>query len=554
VPNISQLLVLLALGVTTPSHADPQSETAPPQAGAARVERHPPRWDLDPQLRSSFLSGLTREIARVPLGAPWPDAVPDRSDCVSYIGDYDNLSPITYWVYACHSRREAATRTEYTYILEGSVTPTLERVRYVLVAPPDARVEDWGKAQETFLEDLSAALEIPKWRNRDWQKIGVGRDRVVEEELFTALPDTGKATAASRFTLLSFPMADSTGGLGYNRKRGSVRAEMRPIGGNEAPKITQPPQPPRRTRATVESLVVYCFSRRLEAETHEASWDLERGDTTVAEDSVGGFPSPIEYGRSEAVGALRPRWPELAAVLESTRTTSDQIRVVDSAVSAARQEPAGPEPDLILYAAHLWTNAALGDLQGNPPLDCNVGDNAFVREFNAVFSSRDRSQIGCDHYGTWWYSGGFIDSVVTRAGADRWADYAFLDRTSVGWSVEYDCSSDVGTDEFRPVIARGEAFLKAHPSSLVAPEVRLLVAEAHETAWSLGKIFPGDQYVDSTVYARDAPTHRSRAIELYGLQLRERPEDPRNAGIRKRLARMRLDVDTGYREFWCEND
>lgn len=85
-------------------------------------------------------------------------------------------------------------------------------------------------------------------------------------------------------------------------------------------------------------------------------------------------------------------------------------------------------------------------------------------------------------------------------------------------------------------------------------EAELLVAEAHETAWSLGKMFTGDKYIDSTVYALDAPLHRTRAIELYDLQLRERPSDPRNAGIRKRLARMRIDVDTGYREFWCSYD
>jgi hypothetical protein len=67
-------------------------------------------------------------------------------------------------------------------------------------------------------------------------------------------------------------------------------------------------------------------------------------------------------------------------------------------------------------------------------------------------------------------------------------------------------------------------------------------------------MFPGSQYVSSTVYASGAPQHRKRAIELYELQLRERPDDPRNAGIRKRLARMRLDVDTGYRQFWCSDE
>ena len=542
-PYIHSFILLLALAAAAPSQAAAPTHAAKPRAQALH---HPPAWHQDPHLTKSFLAGLSREIAQIRFGARWPNAVPDRSSCDSYVGELDDLFQIRNWVYACDSRREGATRTDYMYLLGEDETPTLERVRYAIVAPPDARPEDWGRIQATLLDGLAAALEIPKWRNRDWEKIGVGRDRIIEMELFTTLPDTGKAAATSpNFTILKFPMADSTGGRGYNRNKGGVREMLRPIGGSETPKAAQPAEPPRRTRATIDSLVVYCFSARLEAETHEASWDIEK-DTTATD-----IPPAAEYGRSEVLHALRPRWPELATVLDSTRATSDQISVVDSAVSKARRLRAGAEQDLVLYAAHVWANQILEVLQGDPPTDCNSTGNAFVEEFNAAFSTRDRSQIGCDHYGAWWYTRGFIDSVVPHAGSNRWADYAFLDRTATGWSLEYFCSSEVGSDEFRPVIARGEPFLKTHPASLVAPEVRLLVAEAHETAWSMGKMFAGGQYVE---YERDAPPHRARAIELYGLQLRERPADPRNAGIRKRLARMRLDIDTGYRRFWCSNE
>jgi hypothetical protein len=541
---IQSIILLLAVAAAAPSQA-----AAPTPATKPRVQArapHPPAWHQDPMLTKSFLAGLTREIAQIPFGARWPDAVPDRSGCDSYVGDLDDLFQIRNWVYACDSRRDVATRTDYMYLLGEDETPTLERVRYAIVAPPDARPEDWGRIQTTLLDDLSAALEIPKWRNRDWEKIGVGRDRVIMAKLFTTLPDTGKAAVPSRaFTILSYPMADTTGGWGYNRNQGGVREEMRPIGGSETPKVAHPPEPPRRTRATVDSLVVFCFSARLEAETHEANWDIEHDTTAI------GIPLGVEFGRSDVIHALRKRWPELAMVLDTTRATPDQIHVVDSAVSMAHRLPTGTERDLVLYAAHLWANGVLGDLQGNPPSDCNGVDNAFVQKFNSAFTTRDRSRISCDHYGAWWYSGGFIDSVVTHAGKSAWADYAFLDRTSAGWELEYGCGSEIGSDQFRPVISRGEAFLRAHPSSKIAPEVRFLVAEAHETAWSLGKMFASSE---NTVYAADGPTHRTLAIELYERQLRERTSDPRNAGIRKRLARMRLDVDTGYRRFWCSNE
>lgn len=498
----------------------------------------------------AFLSDLTREIAQIPFGARWPDAVPERSGCDSHVGEIDNLFQIRNWIYACDCRREGATRTDYVYLLGEDETPTLERVRYAIVAPPDARLEDWGKIQITLLDDLAATLEIPKWRNRDWEKIGIGHDRIIDMKLFTTLPDTGKAAATStNFTILKFPLADSTGGWGYNRNQGEVREVLRPIGGSETPKAAQPPEPPRRTRATVDSLVVYCFSARLEAETHEASWDIDTDTTAI------GFPPAIEYGRSDVLHALRPRWPELAMVLDSTRATSEQIHVVDSAVSKAPLGRAGAEQDLVFYAAHLWTKRALDVLQENPPRDCSgQEENPFVREFNARFSTRNRSRIGCDHDGGWWYTGGFIDSVVSHPGANRWAGYAFLDRTNAGWNEEDGSGCASGSDEFRSVIARGEAFLKANPSSGVAPEVSLLVAEAHETAWSLGRMFSGDEYVPSTMYASDAPFHRMRAIAMYEIHLRDNPRDSRNTEIRKRLRRMRLDVDTGYRRFWCSDE
>jgi hypothetical protein len=447
----------------TPSHASAAGSIRPHVQAHSSKHQTPP-WHQDAELTKSFLADLTREIAQLPFGAPWPEASPARPECVSYVGELDDLFEIRNWVYACDSPREGAMRTEYYYMLDGSEKPTLERVRYVIVAPPDARVEDWGKIHTAILDDLSTALEIPKWRDRDWEKIGIGRDRVVEEKLFTALPDTGKAPAtSSNFKLLRFPVADSTGGWGYNRKQGEVREEMRPIGGGESPKVAQPPEPPRRTRATVESLVVYCFSTKLEAETHEATWDLGTGDTTVT-----GFPPAVEYGRSEVLRALRTRWPLLASALDSTRATSDQIHVVDSAVSLAHRRRADADKDLILYAAHLWTKRALDGLQENPPKDCNGQENnPFVREFNATFSARDRSQIGCDHDGGWWYTGGFIDSVVLHAGANRWTDYAFLDRTRAGWNQEEGCGYAIGSDEFRPVIARGEAFLLVLARDLV---------------------------------------------------------------------------------------
>ena len=210
---------------------------------------------------------------------------------------------------------------------------------------------------------------------------------------------------------------------------------------------------------------------------------------------------------------------------------------------------------MILYAAHLWANRILGSLVGIPPGECDHADTSFVQEFNAAFASRNRSWIECGHYGDWWYSGGFIDSLAAHPGESRWADYAFREKLESGWSEQYGCRNDsVGADDWRLVITLGEEFLKKWPASWIAPDIRLIVAEAHETAWSLAKAAGDDEYIDWTRYTLEAPNHRTRAIELYEADLRTRPQDPKTMEIRRRLARMRIDVDTGYRKYWCFDD
>ena len=70
-------------------------------------------------------------------------------------------------------------RTDFAYFIGGAETPTLERVRYVVVAAAGAHPADWDRSETALLDRLSRALAIPTWRNRDGERIGIGRDRVV---------------------------------------------------------------------------------------------------------------------------------------------------------------------------------------------------------------------------------------------------------------------------------------------------------------------------------------------------------------------------------------
>jgi len=109
----------------------------------------------------------------------------------------------------------------------------------------------------------------------------------------------------------------------------------------------------------------------------------------------------------------------------------------------------------------------------------------------------------------------------------------------------------IGPDLFAPTVAHGEAFVRDYPASPIATEVLWLVAEAHETAWSLSKAQPGDEYIQPARYLLDAPRHRERAIALYEQLLRREPEGPRRSTTINRLRRLKLDVDTNYHRYWC---
>jgi hypothetical protein len=127
----------------------------------------------------------------------------------------------------------------------------------------------------------------------------------------------------------------------------------------------------------------------------------------------------------------------------------------------------------------------------------------------------------------------------------------------MGWETVCDCgwSSFPGPNQWRPVIERGEAFLKSHPSSTVRHAVALTVAQAHETAWSLamGRCIHNDIGWNWVDYVLEAPQHREQAIALYEQLLRDAP-GPGLSAVKRRLPRLKLNVDSNYHRYWCVSD
>jgi hypothetical protein len=216
-------------------------------------------------------------------------------------------------------------------------------------------------------------------------------------------------------------------------------------------------------------------------------------------------------------------------------------------VRAARTGTSPEDRDLLRFGAHLWL-AGCDRLPG-----WSEGDSATVRPILAALGGFGVRIVRTEEEGDWCYDGALADSLAMHPGRSQWTDFAFLELMDRGW--ESHCAlcgwnKPFGPDSFRPVIEHGEAYLAAHPDGPIAELVKLRVAEAHETAWSLSKAAPGDDYIDARKYILQAPRHREQALALYERFLAGKPASVKPA-LRERMRRMRIDIDTNFHKYWC---
>ena len=139
-----------------------------------------------------------------------------------------------------------------------------------------------------------------------------------------------------------------------------------------------------------------------------------------------------------------------------------------------------------------------------------------------------------------------LNNLAAKHLDSRWGRMAFLTMTRLGWS-QGDCRE--GPDQFREVIARGEAFLKIYPRSEVSDDIRLELAHAYETWWNLSRRRAGDSDNQAEHYRPGADVAKRKAIELYRLYLEQHPAAP---GVRNRLAALQQNAGgSDHYDYFC---
>jgi hypothetical protein len=154
--------------------------------------------------------------------------------------------------------------------------------------------------------------------------------------------------------------------------------------------------------------------------------------------------------------------------------------------------------------------------------------------------------------GGWVYVHDLLWRLWDELPGTMWSDQAFVTLLSHGWDTHVACRA--GSDQFRRVIPQGEAFLRAHPRSLLRPQILWLTGAAYETWWSLSLASDRDAYAHRRVYQAGAEEAHARAIAMYRALVRTYPSTRQADGARLVLPRLSLKIDTGQRRFYCVYD
>jgi hypothetical protein len=259
-----------------------------------------------------------------------------------------------------------------------------------------------------------------------------------------------------------------------------------------------------------------------------------------------------EYHRQLAE-TLRSSFPNLAMALnddpadDALRKDADSPRVVADTLllllQAAEQTTDAQQAPLLLAADELA--AKLGTTNDLDDPEWREQRQAWVRHG----MNYEWNQLGA----SWVYQRDLLRRVWKETPGGTWGEWAFLQLLAAGWDTSGACAE--GTDSFRKVIEQGEPFLKNAPRSAHAMEVRLALAQAHETWWSLSQASPErDDYADAAQYQDGSAVARERAIALYEEIMRNAAAGPQAEKARRQLPRLKLGIDTNQRQYFCIYD
>lgn len=137
----------------------------------------------------------------------------------------------------------------------------------------------------------------------------------------------------------------------------------------------------------------------------------------------------------------------------------------------------------------------------------------------------------------------------------RWGQLAFRVMSRRGWEVGSVCEGGPGHSPADDVIARGEAFLRAHPDSYLRSEIAFDIATAYEGRWVVwGR--EENAAVAPDLYKPGAEEARRMAIVYYRLVLDGDLDlgEVERTWLRQKLFRLERRLNTWQEFYYCDCD
>ena len=261
---------------------------------------------------------------------------------------------------------------------------------------------------------------------------------------------------------------------------------------------------------------------------------------------------------SRLSAALAKDFPTASALLGDSDERPTSSAVYDAAAEIAHvAASATPDlrPMLLLAAERLVSRWRLPEQEKLP-----AETEARVKQLGAAAGAHFAWKSLDD---SWTYQHDLLWSAWRAAPDSEWGQYAFFLLLDSGWDTSGVCRS--GADQFHTVIEQGGKFLASHPASPVRLPVTYLVAEAYETWWSLSEWSSCSPVIDlgpgpckaapgSAKYSAGADAALKQAIADYEALLAADPSTYGTPALRRRLARLKLGIDTNQRRFYCLNE
>ena len=387
----------------------------------------PDRRIPEPWLRR-MAGEIAREVSLAPFDEPWSEWIRRSGwiSCEPFRGSSYSVSFGEYWLTHCWRAAPIGTYRFKAYFLDDDGPPRVGRM-------------EW---------DMRASMAIGRSQIRDLSQMLIDSLTV----LFRA--------DAPRFSDQP-PLAGSAGLLPeaqFHSGAGRLRFWRWPENALQEPDSL---------------LLIYWSSGYLAAEKTPTAHPLN--DYYYEQrDPLGGL-------QVELASYLRGTWPAVASVMDSNSSIAD-FETIRAALQESRSATTPPtERDAVPLAAHSWLRDRGSGM---------MGDSATVDRFRRAFGPYG-AEFEASYYGELCYDRGLARSLWERPCDNRWTQLAFLERQLAGWTDPCDlCGHNEfpGSELFRPTIERGEAFLRDCPNSSIHWDVLLTVAEAHETAWSRGRV------------------------------------------------------------------